>query len=52
MTEEIHEELQVAWDDVSGSEFGPSKVRKASAEEVGYIHRTNPYAKVSGIKAL
>ena len=52
VTEEIDEELQVAWGDVSGRELHPSKVRKARAEEVGYIHKTNIYTKGPRSKAL
>lgn len=30
-------ELEVAWDDVSGAEFDPESARKARAEEMGYF---------------
>ena len=50
-TEEVEEELQEAWDDVSGRELDASKVRKARAEEVAYIHKTKLYTKVPRSKA-
>ena len=53
-TEDLEEELQQAWDDVSGRELDPSKDTEARKEEVEYIHTSNPYTKVprSKTKAL
>ena len=50
-TEEDEEELQVAWDDVSGRELEPSKVRLARKEEIDYVHKSNLYTKVPREKA-
>ena len=33
-----NEELERAWDDVSGAELDPKQVKKARAEEVEYVH--------------
>ena len=49
--EDQDEELQQAWDDVSGRELKASKVREARAEEIEYIHKTNLYTKVPRSKA-
>ena len=49
--EDFEEELQQAWDDVSGREFDAGKVRKARSEEVADIHKTNLYTKVPRSKA-
>ena len=45
-TEEVDEELNIAWDDVSGQELDSKMVRAAREEEVKYIRKTNLYAKV------
>ena len=52
VTEDNDGELQMAWGDVSGRELDPGKVRKARAEEVEYIHKSNLYTKVSRRKTL
>ncbi len=44
--EELDEQLQVAWGDVTGSELDPVKVKEARVEEVQYIHKSNLYTKV------
>ena len=41
-----HEEFGMAWDDVSGAELDPGKVRKARAEEVEYVRKMRLYEKV------
>jgi hypothetical protein len=51
VVEDQEEELQQAWDDVSGRELKASKVREARAEEIEYIHKTNLYTKVPRSKA-
>ena len=51
VVEDQEVELQQAWDDVSGRELDAAKVRKARAEEVGYIHKTRLYDKVPRSKA-
>ena len=40
------EDLEVAWDDVSGAELDPKQVRKAREEEVEYVHKMKLYDKV------
>ena len=45
--EESNDEvLDMAWDDVSGAELDPNKVKQARAEEVEYVHKMNLYVKV------
>ena len=39
-------ELEIAWDDVSGAELDPRGVRKAMAEEIGYLRVIDLYDKV------
>lgn len=51
VTEDTEEELQQAWDDVSGRELNAAKVREARALEVQYIHKTKLYTKVPRDKA-
>ena len=45
-TEENDEELNTAWDDVSGQELDPKMVLRARDEEVKCIRKTNLYTKV------
>ena len=40
------EELEEAWDDVSGAQLEPKVARAARMEEVEYIHKMNVYTKV------
>ena len=44
--EDTSEELERAWDDVSGAELDASAVRKARAEEVEYVRKLELYTKV------
>ena len=44
--ENIDEELETAWDDVSGAALDPSEVKRARAEEVAYIRKMKLYNKV------
>ena len=44
--EDDQEELEEAWDDVSGAQFDPKVARTARTEEVEYIHEMNLYTKV------
>lgn len=44
--EEEPEELQQAWDSLSGATLGPSKVRQARREEVEYVRAMGVYAQV------
>ena len=39
--EDADEELQRAWDEVSGEELHPEKGWESHAEETGYIKKTN-----------
>lgn len=50
-TEDFEDELQQSWDDVSGRDLDANKARKARAEQVEYIHKTNLYTKVPRSKA-
>ena len=49
--EDHGDELHHAWDDVSGKELNPTKVRKARQGEASYIHETNLHTKVPRSKA-
>ena len=49
--EDKEKEMQQAWDDVSGKDLKPELVRKARAEEMEYIEKTNLYNKVPRSKA-
>ena len=41
------EELEEAWDDVSGAQLDPKAVKEARKAEVEYIHKMNLYTKVT-----
>ena len=43
--EDTEEELMEAWDDVSGKELDPGKVKDARKLEIDYIHKTRLYTK-------
>ena len=45
-TEGSEEELQQAWDDVSGRELDAAKVRKARANVASYIRKANLHTEV------
>ena len=45
--EDNDEELETAWDDVSGAELDPKVVRKARGEEIEYVRKMNLCSKVS-----
>ena len=49
--EDSDTEFQQAWGDASGHELLPEKVRKARAEEMGHIQKSNVYTKVRRSKA-
>ena len=49
--EDFDKELMEAWDDVSGKELSPEKVRAARKEEVEYIRKIQLYTKVPRQKA-
>ena len=42
----IVEEYEEAWDDVSGAPLSPTEVRRASQEEIEYVHHMKCYDKV------
>ena len=44
--EENEDELEVAWDDVSGAELDPQKVRRTREEEIEYVKKMDLYKKV------
>ena len=44
--EDDTEELEIAWDDVSGAELDPKKDRKAREEEIQYVRTMDLYEKV------
>ena len=44
--EDNGEELELAWDDVSGAKLDPVAVKKARAEEVEYVREMKLYSKV------
>ena len=44
--EDLDEQMEEAWDDVSGAQLDPKAVRAARGEEVDYIHKMNLYTKV------
>ena len=44
--EDNQEELEEAWDDVSGAQLDPKAVKAARVEEVEYIHKMQLYTKV------
>ena len=45
--EDQSEELEIAWDDVSGAELDPRDVRRARTEEIEYVRKMGLYTKVS-----
>ena len=48
IVEEEHEDqMEAAWDDVTGAELDPDKVRTARKEEVEYIRKMGLYNKVN-----
>ena len=53
-TESLEDQLQAAWDDVTGAELDAGKVREARREEIEYIKKTNLYTNVprSNAKSL
>ena len=44
--EDNEEELEAAWDDVSGATLDPKLVRQARQEEMAYVHKMQLYDKV------
>ena len=44
--EDQDEELEMAWDDVSGAQSNPEAIKKARMEEVQYVRKINLYTKV------
>ena len=40
------EEVQIAWDDVSGAELDPQRVRRAREEDIAYVNTMGLYNKV------
>ena len=46
VAEDLNEQLEKAWDDVSGAQLDPKAVRKARSEEVDYVHKMKLYSKV------
>ena len=44
--EDLDEQLQEAWDDVSGAQLDPKAVKSARREEIEYIHKMDLYTKV------
>ena len=44
--EDNEQELDEAWDDVSGAQLDPKVVKGARKEELEYIHKMNFYSKV------
>ena len=44
--EDQTEELEIAWDDVSGAELDPKAVRQARMEEIEYVRKMSLYTKV------
>lgn len=44
--ENLDEQLEEAWDDVSGARLSPIAVKKARMEEIEYIHKMNLYQKI------
>ena len=44
--EDYDQQLETAWDDVSGSELDPQSVKKARAEEIEYVNKMKLYTKV------
>ena len=44
--EENNQELEVAWDDVSGAELDPEAAKQARKEEIQYVRQMNLYTKV------
>ena len=44
--ENLDDQLEEAWDDVSGAQLDPKVVKLARQEEVDYIHKMNLYIKV------
>ena len=44
--EDDPEELEMAWDEVSGAELDPKMVRKAREEEIRYVRKMDLYEKV------
>ena len=44
--EDNEEELEVAWDDVSGATLSPQEVKRARAEEIKYVREMKLYKKV------
>ena len=44
--EDNEEEMEIAWDDVSGAELDPQKVKRAREEEIEYVKKVDLYEKV------
>ena len=44
--EDDNDELDAAWDDVSGAALDPKEVKRARREEVDYVHKMQLYDKV------
>lgn len=44
--EDLSEQLEEAWDDVSGAQLNPKAARAARNEEIEYIHKMKLYSKV------
>lgn len=46
IAENNQDEMEMAWDDVSGAELNPAYVKKARREEIEYVRKMNLYDKV------
>ena len=44
--EEVDDQMEEAWDDVSGAQLDPQAVKLTRKEEIDYIHKMNLYTKV------
>ena len=44
--EDMDDQLEEVWDDVSGAQLDPNVVKLARQEEIGYIHKMKLYTKV------
>ena len=50
--EEYHEEVQQAWDDITGAELDHREVRQARMTEIGFAKKKNVWTKIRRSEAL
>ncbi len=48
MSDAGHEQVEYAWDDITGAQMDPGEARKARMTEIGYAKRKNVWEKSPG----